>query len=152
MVFSGLSVEVVLVKLVIYGEPIPQGRPRFTRTGHAYDPQRSQNYKQLVRFWVTQHLKKIDGWKPHENALCVDLTFFLGIPSSWSKKKRIQAIQGEIRPTKKPDTDNLCKSVIDSCNGLLWVDDSIITDLTARKRYTGDLARVEIEISEVHKC
>jgi len=140
------------VKLTIYGEPIPQGRPRFTRTGHAYDPQRSQNYKQLVRFWVTQHLKKIDGWKPYENALCVDLTFYLGIPSSWSQKKRIQAIQGEIRPTKKPDTDNLCKSVLDSCNGLLWVDDSIITDLSARKRYTGDLARVEIEITEVHKC
>ena len=140
------------MKLTIYGEPIPQGRPRFTRTGHAYDPQRSQNYKQLVRFWVTQHLKKIDGWKPYENALCVDLTFYLGIPSSWSQKKRIQAIQGEIRPTKKPDTDNLCKSVLDSCNGLLWVDDSIITDLSARKRYTGDLARVEIEITEVHKC
>jgi len=140
------------VKLTIYGEPIPQGRPRFTRTGHAYDPQRSQNYKQLVRFWVTQHLKKIDGWKPYENALCVDLTFYLGIPSSWSQKKRIQAIQGEIRPTKKPDTDNLCKSVLDSCNGLLWVDDSIITDLSARKRYTGDLARVEIEITEVQQC
>lgn len=140
------------MKLTIYGEPIPQGRPRFTRTGHAYDPQRSQNYKQLVRFWVTQHLKKIDGWKPYENALCVDLTFYLGIPSSWSQKKRIQAIQGEIRPTKKPDTDNLCKSVLDSCNGLLWVDDSIITDLSARKRYTGDLARVEIEITEVQQC
>ena len=140
------------MKLTIYGEPIPQGRPRFTRTGHAYDPQRSQNYKQLVRFWVTQHLKKIDGWKPYENALCVDLTFYLGIPSSWSQKKRIQAIQGEIRPTKKPDTDNLCKSVLDSCNGLLWVDDSIITDLSARKRYTGDLARVEVEISEVQQC
>ena len=140
------------MKLTIYGEPIPQGRPRFTRTGHAYDPQRSQNYKKLVRFWVTQHLKKIDGWKPYENALCVDLTFYLGIPSSWSQKKRIQAIQGEIRPTKKPDTDNLCKSVLDSCNGLLWVDDSIITDLSARKRYTGDLARVEIEITEVQQC
>ena len=140
------------MEIVIYGEPIPQGRPRFTKQGHAYDPQRSQNYKQLVRFWVTQHLKKIPGFKPYENALCIDLVFYLGIPSSWSKKKRIQAIQGEIRPTSRPDADNLCKSVTDAVNGLLWVDDSIITDLSVKKRYTGELARVEIKITEVTKC
>ena len=136
------------MEVVIYGEPVPQGRPRFAK-GHAYDPQRSQNYKQLVRFWVTQHLKKIPGWKPYENALCVDLTFYLGIPSSWSKQKRIQAVNGQIRPISRPDTDNLCKSVIDACNGLLWVDDCIITDIIARKRYTGELARVVIKITEV---
>lgn len=143
----------VLMEIVIYGEPIPQGRPRFTKTGHTYDPERSRNYKQLVRFWVTQYLKKIDGWKPFENALCVDLTFFVGIPSSWSKKKRIGASVGQIRPiVKNGDIDNLCKGVLDSCNGLLWVDDCIITDLSARKRYTGELARVVIKITEVKEC
>lgn len=140
------------MEITIFGEPIPQGRPRFTKSGHAYDPQRSQNYKQLVRFWVTQHLKKIPGFKPYENALCVDLTFYLGIPSSWAKQKKLQAIQGQIRPISRPDTDNLVKSVTDAINGLLWVDDAIITDLTARKRYTGELARVEIKITEVTKC
>ena len=89
------------IKLVIYGEPVAQGRPRFARVGkyvHAYDPQKSKNYKQLVRYWVTQQLKKIDGFKPLENALYVDLTFFLSIPSSWSKKRRIEADSGIIRP------------------------------------------------------
>lgn len=143
----------VLMEIVIYGEPIPQGRPRFTKTGHTYDPERSRNYKQLVRFWVTQHLKKIDDWKPFENALCVDLTFYMGIPSSWSKKKRIQAIQGQIRPiARNGDIDNMVKSILDANNGLLWVDDAIITDLSARKRYTGELARVVIKITEVKQC
>ena len=142
------------MEIVIYGEPIPQGRPRFTKTGHTYDPQRSRNYKQLVRFWVTQHLKKIDGFKPYENALCVDLTFYLGIPTSWSKQKRIQASQGQIRPTSKRlgDLDNIVKAILDANNGLLWVDDCIITDLSARKRYTGELARVVIKITEVKEC
>ena len=140
-----------MMEIVIYGEPIPQGRPRFTKTGHTYDPQRSRNYKQLVRFWVTQHLKKIDDWKPFENALCVDLTFYMGIPSSWSKKKRIQAIQGQIRPTSKRlgDLDNIVKAILDANNGLLWVDDCIITDISARKRYTADLARVVLKVTEV---
>ena len=142
------------MEIVIYGESIPQGRPRFTKTGHTYDPQRSRNYKQLVRFWVTQHLKKIDGFKPYENALCVDLTFYLGIPTSWSKQKRIQASQGQIRPTSKRlgDLDNIVKAILDANNGLLWVDDCIITDLSARKRYTGELARVVIKITEVKEC
>ena len=138
------------MEIVIYGEPIPQGRPRFTKTGHTYDPQRSRNYKQLVRFWVTQHLKKIDGFKPYENALCVDLTFYLGIPTSWSKQKRIQASQGVIRPIGKRsnDADNLCKGVLDACTGLLWVDDAIITDLSVKKRYTAELARVVLKVTE----
>ena len=142
------------IKLVIYGEPVPQGRPRFARIGkyvHAYDPEKSKNYKQLVRFWVTQHLKKIDGFKPLENALYVDITFWLSIPSSWSKKKRIEADSGVIRPISKRagDIDNGCKAIMDAGTGLLWVDDCIITDLHARKRYTADLARVEITVREV---
>ena len=139
------------IKLVIYGEPVPQGRPKFARIGnhvHAYDPQKSKDYKQLVRFWITQQLKKIDSWKPLENALCVDITFWLSIPSSWSKKKRIEADSGVIRPVKRPDADNLFKS-LDSLNGLLWVDDSIITDLHIRKRYTAEVARTEIIVKEV---
>ena len=147
--------SVQVMEIVIYGEPVPQGRPKFVRIGnhvHTYDPEKSRSYKQLVRFWVTQHLKKIEGFKPYENALCVDLTFYLGIPTSWTKKRKLEASQGQIRPTKKPDTDNLVKCVTDSCNGLLWVDDSIITDLTARKRYTSELARVVIKITEVKPC
>ena len=140
------------IKLVIYGEPVAQGRPRFARIGkyvHAYDPEKSKNYKQLVRFWVTQQLKKIEGWKPLENALYVDITFWLSIPSSWSKKKRTEADSGVIRPVSKNDIDNLYKCVTDACTGLLWVDDGIITDAHIRKRYTAELARTEIIVKEV---
>ena len=141
------------IKIVIYGEPVPQGRPRFARMGnyvHAYDPQKSKDYKRLVRLWVTEHLKKIDGFIPFQNALYVDITFWLSIPSSWSKKKRIEADSGVIRPISKKagDADNLFKS-LDALNGLLWVDDSIITDLHIRKRYTAELARTEIIVKEV---
>lgn len=141
------------IKLVIYGEPVPQGRPRFARIGkyvHAYDPQKSKDYKQLVRFWIAQQLKKIEGWKPLENALYVDITFHLSIPASWSKKKRIEAANGLIRPVSKNagDIDNLCKCVTDGATGLLWVDDGIITDAHIRKRYTAELARTEIIVKE----
>ena len=139
------------LKKVIFGEPVPQGRPRFARMGnyvHAYDPQKSKDYKRLVRYWVTEHLKKIDGFIPIQNALYVDITFWLSLPTSWSKKKRIEADSGLIRPIKRPDADNLFKS-LDALNGLLWLDDSIITELHIRKRYTAELARTEIIVKEV---
>jgi Holliday junction resolvase RusA-like endonuclease len=141
------------MEIVIYGEPVPQGRPKFASYGghvHAYDPAKSKNYKQLVRFWATQYLKKLDGFEPYENALCVDLTFYLGIPTSWSKQKRIQASQGVIRPiVRNGDIDNMVKAILDANNGLLWADDCIITDISARKRYTADLARVVLKVTEV---
>ena len=143
-----------VINIVIYGNPVPQGRPKFARRGNfvtAYDPQRSRNYKQWLRLNIIDKLKKVEGWKPYESAILVDIVFYMGIPTSWGKKKRTEAAQGLVRPTSKKsgDLDNLVKAVQDAGNGLLWVDDSIITDLRARKRYTPELARVEISATEV---
>ena len=139
------------MEIVIYGEPVPQGRPKFASFGghvHAYDPAKSKNYKQLVRFWVTQYLKKLEGFTPYENALCVDLTFYMGIPSSWSKQKRIQASQGQIRPTSKKlgDLDNMVKCVTDAISGLVYVDDSQIVNLGASKYYS-DTPRCVLKVT-----
>ena len=141
------------IKLVIYGTPVPQGRPKFARVGNhvnTYDPQKSKEYKQLVRLWATNQLKKVDGFTPFNNAVCVKMDFYMGIPTSWSKKKRTEAACGVIRPTgRNGDLDNMYKAVTDALNGLAWVDDSIITDAQIRKRYTADTARVEIWVCEV---
>ena len=43
----------------------------------------------------------------------------------------------------------IAESALDACSRLLWVDDCIITDISARKRYTADLARVVLKVTEV---
>lgn len=50
----------------------------------------------------------------------------------------------------KPDFDNLAKSVCDALNGIIWRDDSLVTDGRVIKRIArGDeQPHVEIEISE----
>ena len=35
----------------------------------------------------------------------------------------------------RPDIDNLCKHVLDVCNGILYVDDARVTYLSASDRY-----------------
>ena len=47
-------------------------------------------------------------------------------PKSVSKKKREAMLKGEIRPTKKPDWDNVGKIVADSLNNIAYDDDSQI--------------------------
>ena len=46
--------------------------------------------------------------------------------------------------TKKPDIDNVAKSVLDALNGLAFDDDSLIHDLQIIKRYTIGEPRVEV--------
>lgn len=67
------------------------------------------------------------------------------IPKSFSKKKTQQAIAGEIRPTTKPDIDNLAKSIKDGLSKVLWHDDSQVYELVARKWYS-DNPRAEVTV------
>lgn len=140
------------IKLVIYGEPVAQGRPRFTTVNgfaRAYDPAKSRNFKQWVRLCAIQEVKKIDGFKPFQNACVLDVTFYRHIPSSWSKKKRMDADSGLIRPITRPDCGNYEKGFYDALTGVIWVDDSIVTDKHVRKRYTAGLVRIELKVTEV---
>lgn len=47
-------------RVVVNGEPVPQGRPRLTTiNGHAraYDPAKSRNYKQLKKKRVKEYAR-----------------------------------------------------------------------------------------------
>jgi Holliday junction resolvase RusA-like endonuclease len=45
-------------------------------------------------------------------------------------------LAGSERPTKKPDLDNLAKSVLDALNGVIYQDDSQIVSLHMTKVYS----------------
>ena len=48
-----------------------------------------------------------------------------------------------IRPTKKPDVDNITKSILDSLNGIAYKDDSQVTGLEVMKEY-GEIPMVRV--------
>lgn len=62
----------------------------------------------------------------------------MGIPTSWSKKKQVAAASGAVRATKRPDLDNCVKSVLDACNGIVFMDDGQVVALTVRKLYAAE--------------
>ena len=63
--------------------------------------------------------------KPLMGPLTCLLTFYLPKPKKTKREK----------PTVRPDVDNLAKGLLDRWNGVLWKDDSEVTELLVRKRY-----------------
>ena len=141
--------EMKTIELIVYGNPVAQGRPRFSRQGgfvRTYDPVKSKSYKQLIRLELQPLLSNPD-FKPIDKACCLNLKVFRTIPNSFSKKKRYAASEGVIRPATKPDTDNYVKGVLDALNGTVLKDDSVVCEIFARKFYS-ERPRIEVVIEE----
>lgn len=73
-------------------------------------------------------------WEKDE-PICISIHFSMPIPKSTTTGKRSKMIAGDIAHTKRPDVDNLTKSVLDALNGVAWADDSQIVQLSVVKQY-----------------
>lgn len=129
------------VSFTIPGEPVAKGRPRMTRSGHAYTPSKTRLYEEHVRVAWKQKREAKDCYN---YSLRVFIAAYFSIPKSVSKKKRL-AMDGTPH-TKRPDADNVAKAVLDALNGVAFADDSAIHDLQIVKRYTMDEPRVEVAL------
>nr|DAG40359.1 MAG TPA: Endodeoxyribonuclease RusA [Caudoviricetes sp.] len=69
------------------------------------------------------------------------------IPKSATKAKRELMLTGKIRPTVKPDWDNLGKLVSDALNGIAYDDDKSVVDASVRKYYS-DRPRTQITVCD----
>ena len=131
----------------IEGLPKGKGRPRFARSGHTYTPDTTRKYEALVTARAKEAMigkRKIE--KP--NAVRVDILAIFPVPSSWSKKRRIAALQGVEHHVSKPDLDNVQKAILDGMNGIVFEDDSQVIDSRTRKAY-GPEPGVKVFIDEV---
>ncbi|WP_261806191.1 RusA family crossover junction endodeoxyribonuclease [Lapidilactobacillus luobeiensis] len=70
------------------------------------------------------------------------------LPKSGSKALKLRRLNGDDRPTVKPDIDNYFKAVTDAVKGILWVDDNQIVESFISKYYSDD-PRVELEITQI---
>ena len=97
----------------------------------SYTPKKTSDYETEVRTQAQAVMTR----EPLETPLAVYLYFRLPIPRSYTKKRSEACLSGSERPTKKPDIDNLAKSVLDGLNGVVWHDDSQIVSLHLTKVY-----------------
>ena len=116
------------IHIVIPGVPVARARPRFSKFG-TYDKQR--DVKEFYRLSILPQLPK--GFEILQRPLSIRLIFEMPIPKGTSKKKSLNLIGSP--HVKKPDIDNLYK-MLDAYNGVLWMDDSQIHQVTMEKIYS----------------
>ncbi len=135
-------------KFCIHGDPQGKGRPRFsTVCGHVHTrtPDETVLYENLVK---TEYRQQVGVKFPDDAMLDVRIFAYYPIPKSASKRKRQAMLEKKIRPTKKPDWDNVGKVICDSLNGIAYRDDAQVVDSMVRKFY-GEDPKVVVTIEEI---
>lgn len=113
-----------------------KGRPRFARQGtfvKTYTDSKTLTYEKSIQTYAKQAM---GSTSPLIGAVAAYLHIGIPIPPSYSKTRQIACINGDERPTKKPDIDNIVKAVLDGMNGIVYLDDKQVVDLHLTKVYS----------------
>ncbi len=129
-----------MISFTVPGQPQGKGRPiaglKFAAGGKKIaglrTPEKTVAYEGLVAHAAHQAM---DGGALIDQAVHVFMTITCQVPASWSKKKQAAALLQQIRPTTKPDIDNVEKAIFDGCNGVVWRDDVCVVSVIKEKRY-----------------
>lgn len=108
--------------------------PKGTRPGFVSfftDPQ-TRKYEAKIR---AAAIKLMGSHARFDGPLTMTIDAMLPVPKSWSNVKFNRAVSGVIRPTVKPDGDNIVKSVKDAFKQVVWEDDAQVVDHRCRKFY-----------------
>ena len=136
------------MKFTIWGKPKAKGRPRLSTYGgfaRAYTPQDTIEYENLIKLSYLQASEQQEA-VDYEKPIVLKVKAFYEIPKSISKKKRLEILNGDIRPCVKPDIDNCLKAVLDALNKIAFKDDTQVVELQGSKHYD-EQPRVEVEIT-----
>lgn len=131
------------IVLIIPGEPVGAGRPRFFRRGAGvgtYTPDKTVQFEARVgQAALEQCQHTIEG--PVE--VVIKATF--GRPQRLLRKKDPQ---GELLHTSKPDVDNVAKAVLDGLRTVIG-DDCKVARLICEKWYAakGGHARTTVKLA-----
>jgi Holliday junction resolvase RusA-like endonuclease len=119
-----------MVTFVIKGIPKVKKRPNFSTRGgkiRIYTPKTTATFENLVKIKSEENFKH-----PLDGPICLAIRFYLPRPQRLIWKKRPMP---EVFSDKRPDIDNLAKSVIDGLNGVAFKDDGQISDLHITKKF-----------------
>ena len=136
-----------MIRFTVDGAAVPKQRPRISGR-RAYTPKRTKDYEERV---LEAFRSSYQGFYPafdKDTPVRICISIYQAIPKSWSKKKFLQAEQGEIVPlSRNGDIDNIAKSILDALNGFAYEDDCQVTTLIITKQY-GIKPCAEVQLGE----
>lgn len=134
--------KLMKVKFTVPGKPMGKQRPRVVKNG-AYTPEKTVSYENLVKLIYNQ----LPGPKMFEGEVTTIIDAYFEIPKKTSNKRRNMMLFDMIRPTKKPDCDNITKIILDSLNTIAYKDDSQVVTAIVNKYYSCN-PRVEVTLQD----
>ncbi|MFF9097619.1 RusA family crossover junction endodeoxyribonuclease [Streptomyces sp. NPDC014802] len=128
------------LQLTVYGTPGPQGSKNRNAAGALYESSaKVKPWRDAVKSAALDALHHDDAWQSIREAVRLEVVFTLPRPKHHYGTGRNAGVlkpSAPKFPTGKPDTDKLLRSTQDALKdaGVL-LDDSVVTDTTAAKRY-----------------
>lgn len=132
------------ISITVPGKPISKQSIRVTKGGISYTPKETVYYANLIK---QIYVSKYEQYK-FNDAIRQTIIAYYPIPKSMSKKKRNLMIEGKIRPTIRPDYDNIEKAFSDALENIAFDNDNQIVSSRFDKWYSEN-PRVEIKIEEI---
>jgi len=135
----------MIYEFEVEGKIVGKERPRVNMyTGMVYTPNKTKDYE----FLVQQSFKvQNPSFTMLDGRIQIEIIAYLSIPKSTSKKNIQAMLENEISPTKKPDIDNIAKSILDSLNKFVFKDDNQVSKISVEKRF-GEKEKIWVRISE----
>ena len=124
------------LEFMIPGNPVALKRHRTVKVGKftkQYDPSEGDKGDFLAK------AMQVKPDVPFDEPLKVNMHFFFKRPKAHFRTGKDAGFLKDSAPkwhTNIPDVDNLVKFVCDSLNGVFWLDDKCICELTALKEYS----------------
>lgn len=120
-----------MIKIVLSGTPIPFKAP-YVSSRRSFNPRYKE--KEATQWFIRNQIPT--EFLITNEAVEVHYDFFFPIPVATSKKKQAKMLAGEIHHLKRPDVSNLCKFYEDCLKGIVFLDDSQVISIFAKKGYT----------------
>jgi Holliday junction resolvase RusA-like endonuclease len=134
---------------VAHGIPQPKGSAKafipkgWKRAIVTSDNSKNKGWQQLVAEAAGAAIGMANDFRLIDGPAALTVVFYLPRP---------KAIKNKIVPhTKKPDLDKLVRSCKDAMTGVVFRDDALVTEITARKCYArpGESPRAEISVMAI---
>jgi crossover junction endodeoxyribonuclease RusA len=116
-----------VLAFVVPGPPVPKERPRFGLRGRVYTPSKTSSYERTVKVHALAAVARASWRRAPGARYAVDLVVYF--PDA-----------------RRRDLDNVCKSILDGCNGVVFADDSEVDEVRVLRAIARAHPRVEVSV------
>lgn len=132
------------VSFIVPTKPTGKERPRLSGGGGVYTPAKTKAYENFIKGCYIEQCGDVSFG---DKSIKMSVRAYVPPLSKFNKAQKAAALRGELRPTAKPDADNILKALLDALNELAYDDDRYIYKIDVERIYSEN-PRTEVVITD----